>query len=400
MSVKTHEDTVNRLGAAFGAGDLPGALACLTEDVVWELPAPSALPYGGRYVGHDGYADWYHRVKDTLHFTGVDVKPAVGQDGTVVLLGHERGVAKPTGRDYQYGWAQVYSFAGDGRVSAMFQYFDPADILRALAEPVELPSIPAGFGLPFFYSSLTNFEVMYLVDPGRVGPYLEGTGFAAATFDGRACVSYNYQAYTGQFPGGTGFTQEIELNIVCYPEAQAARTARMSFADFVLGNDQTKLFGNHRVHVPCDSPQAISAGVELFGEPKFLTSFTTSVPALNDPSVETWTVTCNDPDDAKVAIFTGNADLRGLPVLTADISPQTEYGRHQGEAIGCRWNILQPYRACLLGAADAGRVSLTLGASAHAMRGDLAALIGEAPAAAVRTFQSAPAAIQSRAYFV
>ncbi|HEY0312908.1 MAG TPA: hypothetical protein VGC56_10490 [Allosphingosinicella sp.] len=339
-------------------------------------------------------------MKDTLHFKKVIVQPPVGQDGTVVLLGHEFGTAKATGRDYQCTWAQVYSFAADGRISHMLQYFDPAEILRALAEPSTLPTIPAGFGLPFFYSSLTNFEVMHLVDPGRVAPYLEGTGLAAATFGGRACASYNYQGYTGPFPNGTGFTQEIELNIVSYPEALAGRTVEMSFQEFVLGNDQTKLFGSHRVHVPCDSPPAIAAGVQLFGEPKFQTTFATSIPALNDPSVETWTVTCNDPDDPKVAIFTGTADLRGLPVLTADISPQTEYGRHDGELIGCRWNILQPYCACLLGAGESKRVGLQLGQSRHPMRADLAALIGEAPAAAVRTFQSAPAAIQSRAYFV
>jgi ketosteroid isomerase-like protein len=400
MNVESNEATVARLGKAFGSGDLDGALACLTEDVVWELPAPAALPYGGRYEGHAGYADWYHRVKDTLHFKKVDVQQPVGQDGTVILLGHEYGTAKPTGQDYQYTWAQVYTFAPDGRVAAMLQYFNPADILRALAEPSPLPTIPSGFTLPFFYSSLTNFEVLYLVDPGRVARYLAGTGLAAATFEGRACASYNYQAYTGQFPNGTGFTQEIELNIVAYPEALAGRTAEISFEEFVLGNDQTKLFGNHRVHVPCDSPPAIAAGVQLFGEPKFQTTFGSNVPALNAPDVATWSVTCNDPDDPKVAIFTGTADLRGLPVLTADISPQTEYGRHDGELIGCRWNILQPYRACMLGAGEAGRVGLELGESRHQMRADMAELMGGAPASGVRTFQSAPAAIQSRAYFV
>ncbi|HEY0312907.1 MAG TPA: hypothetical protein VGC56_10485 [Allosphingosinicella sp.] len=58
MSVDTNEATVARLGKAFGSGDLETALACLSEDVVWELPAPSQLPYGGSYQGHAGYSDW------------------------------------------------------------------------------------------------------------------------------------------------------------------------------------------------------------------------------------------------------------------------------------------------------------------------------------------------------
>lgn len=400
MTTEQNEATVARLGDCFGKGDLEGAFACLSPDVVWTLPAPPELPYGGRYVGHAGYADWYRRVQATLHFTGVTITPAVGQADQVILLGVEKGIAIPTGQPYTYDWAQVYTFGADGLVASMYQYFDPSHILAALSAPGHLPTIPDGFGLPFYYSSLTDFEVLYLVDPGAVANYLAGTGLSPGLFGGRACVSYNFQSYTGQFPFGTGTTQEIELNIVAYPDAQRSRTAQLSFADFVTGNDQTKLLGNHRVHVPCDSDNAIGAGVHLFGEPKFKTSFAMNFPSLNDPSVSTWAFTCNDPVTPATSIFSVSADLNGLSAVTADISPQTEYGLFNNRLIGCRWNMLQPGRAWLLNDADARRVQLQLGDSSHPMRGDIEALIGGTPAAAVRTFQSLPAAIQSRAYFV
>lgn len=159
--------------------------------------------------------------------------------------------------------------------------------------PQPLPPIAKGFLLPFYYSSLTNVDIMYLVGKERVTPYLAGTGLAAADFSGQACVSYNFQSYTGQFPWGSSFVQEIELNIVAYPESLLAETAQMTFEEFALGNDQTKLFGNHRVHVPCDNDQAIQAGVELFGEPKFKTSLPPTSPrstraaATNGPSPAT-----------------------------------------------------------------------------------------------------------------
>ena len=50
----------------------------------------------------------------------------------------------------------------------------------------------------------------------------------------------------------------------------------------VEGDDQTKLLGNHRIFVPCDDPVAITAGEELFGEPKFKTTFLTE-PAVAEP---------------------------------------------------------------------------------------------------------------------
>ena len=400
MTSDANEATVARLSACFGAGDLEGAFACLSPEVVWTLPAPRALPYGGRYVGHAGYADWFRRVRATLHFISVTTTPAVGQADQVALLGKEVGVAIPTGQPYTYDWAQVYSFDTGGLIADMRQYFDPAAILAALSGPGVLPSIPNGFTLPFYYSSLDDFEVLYLVDPSVVSNFLDGTGLCAALFGGHACVSYNFQCYTGQFPFGASVTREIELNIVAYPDAQRANVAQVSFAEFVTGGDQTKLLGNHRVHVPCDNDNAIAAGVHLFGEPKFKTSFTTSFPSMNDPTVSTWSFTCNDPDHPEIEIFTVSADLSGLASVVADISPQTEYGLSDNRLIGCRWNLLQPSLAYLLKDADAKRVKLQLGESLHNMRGDVATLIGTTPAAAVRTFQSKPAAIQSRAYFV
>ncbi len=263
-----------------------------------------------------------------------------------------------------------------------------------------LPPIPKGFGLPFYYATLFNIEVAFLVDRKRVLPYLENTGLIAADFEGKAIVSFNFQNYNGQFPNGSSNTQEIELNIVVYPESQKDNVAMVSAQDYLKGEEQTKLMGHKRVWVPCDSDIAIKAGIELFGEPKFKTSFTTSLPSLNAPDVNTWTVTCNDPKNAKQSIFTCVADVSKLTPVVAAFSPITEYGKFNNKLIGCRWNILQPTNLYFFNKAESTkRVKLTYGASSHPMKKDMEKLIGNTPAFAVRTSMSAPAAIQTRAYY-
>lgn len=262
-----------------------------------------------------------------------------------------------------------------------------------------LPPIPAGFGLPFYYASLSNFEVFYLANASAAARYLEGTGLQLVTFDGKACVSFNHQLYTAQFPTGASITQEIELNILAFPAPLASMVAGVTFQQFVLGDEQSKIMGNHRVWVPCDADLAIKAGKELFGEPKFKTSFAISIPSANDPSVTTWNITCQDPDDASVAIFTCTADLSGLTSVLSNPAPHTEYGSFGGRLIGCRWNVLSPYESYFLDAAASSRVKLAIGQSAHRMAADMKALIGSAPAIAARSFQSAAAATQSRAYY-
>jgi hypothetical protein len=113
----------------------------------------------------------------------------------------------------------------------------------------------------------------------------------------RTVLRYDFQLYGGTFSAGPGapvagwngapntgpsasITQELELNIVAYPTA-GPTPPTVTFQQFVLGEEQSKLLGNHRVYVPCDNPFAIIAGEQAFGEPKFQTSFYVNLPSAN-----------------------------------------------------------------------------------------------------------------------
>ncbi|GLW15718.1 hypothetical protein Stsp01_24610 [Streptomyces sp. NBRC 13847] len=262
------------------------------------------------------------------------------------------------------------------------------------------PEIPEGLSLPFYYSALLNCGVNYLVDYDRCAKRLEGTGFTAARFDGAACVSFNYQLYVGQFRQGASITQEVEYNVICHPDSRRGQVPDVTFEQYALGDEQSRHLGNLRLHVPCDNELAIAAGETLFGEPKFRTTFTTELPTPNAPGPETWMFRCHDPEDAEASIFTCLVDLSGLTPIPASFSPVTEYGVVDGVPIGARWNILSPLNAHLLGPGRADRVRLTFGESNHPMGTDMREMLEDAEPASVFTFRSAPAAVQSRAYYV
>jgi hypothetical protein len=297
-------------------------------------------------------------------------------------------------------------------------------------QKMPLPTVPSPLTMPFYYSSLNNCIVHYLVDKNIVKSFLEGTGFSPALFGGLASVSFNFQLYVGQFSAGKdvppeewngdqasiGVTQEVELNIVVYPTDQAHRVADVDFQQWVMGDEQSKLMGNHRVWVPCDSKPAIMAGEELFGEPKFFTSFKVNLPSFNPlraasptsapdapyrPVWEnSWGFRVNDPEDKNLPIFTCIADMSGRVSVPGNISSITEYGKHDGRAIGCRWNILQPLQTYFFSPEEPDPVKLTIGPSQHQMAQDMKTLLAGARAQAVQTFVSSPVAIQSRAYFL
>lgn len=75
------------------------------------------------------------------------------------------------------------------------------------------------------------------------------------TIYGLALVSINFQLYSGRFnasqgdgpdkwPGvGTSIIQEVELGIVSIPKGKEDEVLKVTFEQFVLGYEQTKIMG-------------------------------------------------------------------------------------------------------------------------------------------------------------
>lgn len=276
-----------------------------------------------------------------------------------------------------------------------------------------LPPMAAGDEVPFYYASLTDVEVLYLVDPAGPQAEIRQPEIEPVTFDGQAVVGFNFQMYTSHFPDSMGQTMEIELYALAVPAGR--NVPQVSFPEWVRGMDQSRLIGYQRFFVPCNDPIAIAAGERKFGEPKFLTQFIPSQPSLNGEPTGKWWFTCCDPsyppkegDDSEAlahAIFTCEAETEGLLGEPTYPGPITVYGSvtqpgpEKGKLIGARWSVFGPWQTYFLGAGEASRVSLSYGNSSHQMQVLMKKLIGDAPAAAVRTYASPPCSVQPRTFW-
>ena len=276
---------------------------------------------------------------------------------------------------------------------------------------------PAKFQMPFWYSSLSSFWLFYPVRRDAVEALLPdlpaGHGLKVAAFDeldGRALVSLDFQAYTS---GGDSFlavTREVEFNAYVYPESRLPAVPLMSWQDYLRGRDQTKTIGGFRLHVPCDNPIAVEAGQENFGEPKWLASFSYSIPSPNVPDVQTWSYGVYEPCDPNVTpppdtlIYQIDADLRGTAPVIANLSPLIEYGTRTvkgREVVAANiWNFFGWYDTYFFDEDAARKVTLHLGPSIdhHRLRQDVQSLIGTTPPIAAQTFQSAPVSSEAQAW--
>lgn len=117
--------------AAFGRGDVPGVLALLSADVVWDHPQPDAIPWGGTRRGHAEVTGFFQALGGAVDVLAFEPRQFVAQGDTVVVLGSERMRVRATGREYHTAWAHTFTIRG-GKISAFAEHTDTAAIIAAL----------------------------------------------------------------------------------------------------------------------------------------------------------------------------------------------------------------------------------------------------------------------------
>ena len=132
LGLRTNVDVVQETYEAVGRGDIPALLDLLTDDVEWTLQGPSVIPFAGTRRGREGVAQFFSLVGETLEFQQFEPREFVAQGNTVVVVGYERNLIKPTGRTFEQEWAHVYTLR-DGKIAKFRALEDTAAFVVALA---------------------------------------------------------------------------------------------------------------------------------------------------------------------------------------------------------------------------------------------------------------------------
>ena len=70
------------------------------------------IPFAGTRRGREGVAEFFSLLGETLEFQQFEPREFVAQGDTVVVLGYESSLIKPTGRTIEHEWARVYTLTG------------------------------------------------------------------------------------------------------------------------------------------------------------------------------------------------------------------------------------------------------------------------------------------------
>jgi ketosteroid isomerase-like protein len=86
-----------QLFEAFGAGDIPGILEYVNDDIVIEFYGPSVIPYAGTYAGRDDARRFFETVLSSVEINQFEPQEMLADADKVVVTGHLNLKAISTG---------------------------------------------------------------------------------------------------------------------------------------------------------------------------------------------------------------------------------------------------------------------------------------------------------------
>jgi len=121
---------VRGLYDAFKRGDISTLLAGLSVNIEWVTPGPPELPHSGLRKGREEVSQFFDGLKREEDFQEFEVDRYLGENETVVALGHFRSKVRSTGRIATSSFAHVFTIS-NGKVNRFEEYYDTASAMLA-----------------------------------------------------------------------------------------------------------------------------------------------------------------------------------------------------------------------------------------------------------------------------
>ena len=113
--------TVQRMFAAFTAGNLDALLATVHETSRWTYYGANPGLSAAELEGHAAVRKFFERILERLEMSEFNTDEFVVQGDTVVIFGSEAGTVRATGKRFRNVWTQKY-VVRDGVIVRMVEY--------------------------------------------------------------------------------------------------------------------------------------------------------------------------------------------------------------------------------------------------------------------------------------
>ncbi|MFN0035320.1 MAG: nuclear transport factor 2 family protein [Saprospiraceae bacterium] len=108
--------TIEQMFACFGQGDIPGILAKLADDVVFQNT--SNTPVGGTYHGKAGAMEYFQKLGGTSETTAIAPSNFRESGNQLQHDVHQEGIVRATGKAFSIDMLFAWTFNDAGEVTS------------------------------------------------------------------------------------------------------------------------------------------------------------------------------------------------------------------------------------------------------------------------------------------
>lgn len=109
----------------FKNGNIEAILNSLTEDVEWELPSISNVPFSGKRIGRTRVGQFFVTVAENQDALIFEPAEFIADGEKVIALGNYRWRVKSTDKTFECAFAHVFTIR-DGKVIRFQEFTDTA----------------------------------------------------------------------------------------------------------------------------------------------------------------------------------------------------------------------------------------------------------------------------------
>jgi ketosteroid isomerase-like protein len=120
---RTNVEIVQHAYADFESGNINGIINACTNDVVWIIPENPGVPITGTFEGKEGIRNFFDALSDNVEYSYFKPKEFFNDKEVVIVLGHQTGKVKKTGKTFNHDWCMVFRL----RANKMYHYYAYVD---------------------------------------------------------------------------------------------------------------------------------------------------------------------------------------------------------------------------------------------------------------------------------
>ena len=132
MNEQANIETVQKIYADFGQGNVPAILDRVNADVDWVNAGPEVVPYARKRRGVSEVKEFFSALFAALDVQSFEPKEFIASGDRVIVLGTWSGRAKSTGKPFASDWTMAWTVKA-GKVTSFRSFEDTHAVAAAFS---------------------------------------------------------------------------------------------------------------------------------------------------------------------------------------------------------------------------------------------------------------------------